>query len=144
MQDYPHRYTVRADGRADGEVLVSSDGLDDLRTTPPPEFGGPEGYWSPETLLVSSVANCYIFTFRAIARASRFEWIDLTCEVIGILDRVDNVTSFTRFEINVVLTAAEGFNATKAERILKKSEAVCLVTNSLSGEKILNFRIETP
>ena len=37
MQEYPHRYTVRADGRAEGEVLVSSDGLDDLKTTPPPE-----------------------------------------------------------------------------------------------------------
>jgi organic hydroperoxide reductase OsmC/OhrA len=141
MQDYPHLYAVSADGGAEGEILVSSAGLEDIPTTAPPQFGGPEGSWSPETLLVASVANCFILTFRAIARGSRFEWSALQCSVRGTLDRVDNVTSFTRFEIDARLTIPAASNRDRAERLLEKSEAVCLVTNSLTGEKILNATI---
>ena len=142
MQEYPHHYLVTAGGREEGEVTVSSQGLESIATTAPHQFGGPECTWSPETMLVASVANCYILTFRAIALGSRFQWHSLECSVNGILDRVDNVTSFTCFELDVVLTAPKDCNLEKAERLLEKSEAVCLVTNSLSGEKKLNLRIE--
>lgn len=141
MQDYPHLYLAHASGAAEGEIAISSDGLEDIPTTAPPQFGGPEGHWSPETLLVASVANCFILTFRAIARGSRFEWTSLQCSVRGILERVDNVTSFTRFEIDARLTVPAGASTDRAERLLEKSEAVCLVTNSLTGEKVLNTAI---
>ena len=39
------------------------------------------------TLLIAAVADCFILTFRAVARASRFEWISLGCTVDGVLDR---------------------------------------------------------
>src|SRR5215471_9944719 len=38
----------------------------------PPEFHGEENKWSPETLLLASVAACFISTFDAIAEIFRF------------------------------------------------------------------------
>src|SRR6184192_1286727 len=38
----------------------------------PPEFGGEPGLWTPEHMLLGSVATCYVATFRAIAEASKF------------------------------------------------------------------------
>lgn len=141
MQGFPHVYTTQAVADPDSVVRICSAGLEDIVTTPPPEFGGPEGNWSPETLLVASVADCFILTFRAIARASKLEWSDLRVEADGTLDRVDNVTQFTRFDLRVKLTLAPGADAAKAEKILHKSEAMCLITNSLKSEVTLQAEV---
>ena len=133
MQEYPHHYIVSADGSEQGDIDVSSPGLVTLPTQAPAEFGGPGDLWSPETFLVASVANCFILTFRAVARGSKFDWNDLSCEVDGVLDRVDRVTRFTDFHMKVVLRVPAGSDEHKAERLLHKSEQVCLVTNSLNG-----------
>ena len=141
MQDYPHRYEVSAQAPAEGEISVSSPGLQTLPSLAPAEFGGPGDLWSPETFLVASVADCFILTFRAVARGSRFEWNAVLCEVTGILDRVDNVTRFTEYHVKVTLHVPAGSDTHKAERLIEKSDHVCLVTNSLSGEIILDSHI---
>ena len=141
MQDYPHHYVVSADARAEGPVGVKGEGLETLATTSPPQFGGPEGYWSPETMLVASVANCFILTFRAIARASRLEWNSLECSCEGILDRVDRKTRFTEYHLKATLHLPPGSNEVKAHKILEKANSNCLVTNSLNGTEYVDALI---
>ncbi|MEM8816216.1 MAG: OsmC family protein, partial [Pseudomonadota bacterium] len=141
MHDLPHRYSVSANGTAADEVTLSGGGGSDIRSMPPPEFGGPGGYWSPESLLVAAVADCFILSFKAIARASRFDWIALDCRVDGELDRVDRRISFTAFKVTAELTVAEGTNTEKAERLLEKAEQACLITNSLIAESHLSTSV---
>jgi organic hydroperoxide reductase OsmC/OhrA len=137
MQGFPHVYHVTARSGTDNPVTLSSKGLPELSTMPPPEFGGPEGHWSPETLLAASVADCFILTFRAISRASQLGWTSLECDVEGTLDRVDGVTRFTRFDLRARLQVPAGVDVEKAEKILHKSESVCLITASLATENHL-------
>jgi organic hydroperoxide reductase OsmC/OhrA len=137
MHPYPHRYLTTARGSTSGTVTVTSPALPDLATAPPPEFGGPGGIWSPETLLCAAVADCFILTFRAVSRAARLEWQNLECEVQGTLERVDGVTRFSRFATRVVLHAAAGSDAEQARALLEKAEHSCLVANSLLGERTL-------
>jgi organic hydroperoxide reductase OsmC/OhrA len=141
MHAYPHHY--RASGSADTEsnVTLSGEGLPELVTTAPPQFGGPEGYWSPEALLTASVADCFILTFRAIARASKLDWTHIECDVTGTLDRVDRVTRFTRFDLTVDLEVPAGTDREKAEKLLHKSEAMCLITASLNTENHLETQV---
>ncbi|MEM9303325.1 MAG: OsmC family protein [Pseudomonadota bacterium] len=134
MQGFPHRYQTTASATASSHVAISSAGLPTLNSTPPPEFGGPEGNWSPETLLVASVADCFILTFKAIAGASKLDWQELTCDANGTLDRVGGVMKFTRMDLAVTLTVPAGTDQAKADKLLHKAEQVCLVTNSLSAE----------
>ena len=77
MQDLPHHYQVNASAEVDGNVVLKADDLPQIITAPPAEFGGPGDQWSPETLLVGAVANCFVLTFRAIARASKLDWSNL-------------------------------------------------------------------
>ena len=58
-----------------------------------------------------------------------------------MLDRVERVTQFTEFTIDVSLRVPAGADAHKAHRIAERSEQVCLVTNSLTGRKILNVAV---
>jgi len=141
MQDYPHHYVVSAEASAEGEINVSSPGLDSLPSLAPAEFGGPGNLWSPETFLVAAVADCFILTFRAVANGSRLVWNSLACEVEGTLDRVDGITRFTRFQLNVTLHVPSGTDLHKAERLLEKSDHVCLVTNSLTASTVLSAEV---
>jgi organic hydroperoxide reductase OsmC/OhrA len=137
MHAFPHRYFVDAAANPEGIVIISSPGLADLESTPPPEFDGPEGYWSPETLLVSSVSDCFILTFRGVAKANKLEWTSLKVETEGVLDRVDRVTSFTQFNVKATLVVPAGTDEEKAHRLLERAKQGCLITNSFKGETIL-------
>jgi organic hydroperoxide reductase OsmC/OhrA len=133
MQPFPHRYTVAAEGHANGDVELHSDRLSTLRSASPAEFDGPGNRWSPETLLVGAVGDCLILTFRAVARASRLEWTTIVCEVTGTLDRVDHITRFVDFEIRVSLRVPNGVDPERAKRALEKAEQNCLISNSLNA-----------
>ena len=134
MHPFPHRYHVQAKGGASGSVLVTAQDAPALETHAPPEFDGPPGYWSPETLLIASVADCYILSFRTVARASKLEWTSLDVDVEGVLDRVEGVTRFVAFTVKPRLELASEGQETLARSVLDKAKRACLVTNSLSAE----------
>jgi organic hydroperoxide reductase OsmC/OhrA len=137
VHPYPHHYVASASAKASGSVAVNSPGLPTIETAPPPEFDGPGGIWSPETLLCASIADCLILTFRAMAAASKFEWSALECRVEGTLDRADGVTQFTAYTIHATLTIPPSADAAKGRQLVERSEQRCLVTNSLKGTKTL-------
>jgi organic hydroperoxide reductase OsmC/OhrA len=134
MHPYPHLYRVTAAAAAAGNIQLVSGRLAPLRSDSPAEFDGPGDLWSPETLLVGAVGDCFILTFRAIARASGLPWVSLTCDVAGTLERIDHVTQFTRFDVTARLTVDAAGDADHARRLLEKAERDCLITNSLKGE----------
>ena len=143
MQDYPHHYVVAASADADSNVVLRSPGLESLKSAGPAEFGGPGDLWSPETMLVASVADCFILSFKAIARASKFEWLSLTCDAVGDLDKVGRKSQFTGFKLRVTLEVPEGTREDKAQRLLEKADKSCLVTNSLKAGSHLHTTILT-
>lgn len=138
---FPHRYTATAAGRPEGADDVRSPGLDSLAMAAPAEFDGPGDCWSPETLIAATVAECLVLTFKSVARASKLPWTSLTCEAVGTLDRVDRVTSFTRFDLTARLVLPEGEDPDKARRVLEKAEQICLITNSLRSEVHLDVTV---
>jgi len=141
MKPYPHIYTAGAQGLATGMVPVASSGLPDIETAPPPEFDGPGGVWSPEALLVASIANCFVLTFRGVSRAAKFEWAQVGCQVDGVLERISGVTQFTRFTTRATLSVKPGVDHAKARELLERAEKVCLVANSLRGERLLEVEL---
>ena len=57
MHPFPHRYTVSVLATPAGVVTLRSRELEDIQSSAPPEFGGPEGNWSPETLFVAAAGG---------------------------------------------------------------------------------------
>jgi organic hydroperoxide reductase OsmC/OhrA len=133
MTDFPHSYRASAAAVPDGDVILTSNGLPTLTSAPPKEFDGPGNRWSPETLLVAAVADCFVLTFRAVARVARLPWTSLTCDVTGTLDRVDRVTSFTAFSVRATLEVPDGANAEAARQVMVRAEHACLISNSLKA-----------
>jgi organic hydroperoxide reductase OsmC/OhrA len=142
MEGYPHHYLAKASGENEGSVVVSGEGLPSLETQSPPQFGGPDGVWSPETMLSAAVANCFVLSFRAIARASKFEWNAIECDVDGVLDRPDRAPYFTAFNVNARLRLPDDSKLEMAQRLLEKAEQICLITASLKAEVVLTTDIQ--
>jgi organic hydroperoxide reductase OsmC/OhrA len=141
MHPYPHVYVVGASGQAGGPVAVTSFGLPEIGTAPPPQFDGPGGAWSPETLLCAAVADCFILSFRAYARAARFDWSHLECRVEGTLARVERVPQFTAFRTSATLSVPPGADGAKAHKLLEQAGQGCLIANSLRGAHTLDAQV---
>jgi organic hydroperoxide reductase OsmC/OhrA len=141
MHALPHRYRVKGTGRITGDVELTADRLTTLRSASPAEFDGPGDRWSPETLLVGAVADCFILTFRAIANASKLAWLSLDCDVTGTLDRVDRVTQFTHFDLAAHVVVPAGVDAEAARHALEKAERNCLISSSLKAAVVLNATV---
>tara|TARA_R110002095_G_scaffold216356_2_gene213260 strand:+ start:1023 stop:1466 length:444 start_codon:yes stop_codon:yes gene_type:complete len=141
MQDLPHHYKVVGTAGPDGDVSLSTDKVKAISSAPPTEFDGPGDRWSPETLLLAALADCFALTFRPIAKASKFSWLSLTCVVEGTLELKEGKMKFTHFVINATLDAPEDSNEEKAYRLLEKTEANCMVANSLSGNALLKSAV---
>ena len=142
MQPFPHFYSVTAAAGVDDGVTLQAAGIPALQSASPAAFGGPGDRWSPETLLVGAVVDCFVLTFRAVASASALTWIDLQCEVIGTLDRVERLPQFTAFDLTATLQVPAGANVDLARRALEKAERGCLVANSLKAPVHLRMHIK--
>jgi len=133
MQDLPHFYAVKAEVEGANHVNLSSNGIPDLESAGPAEFGGPGDVWSPETLLVAAVADCFVLSFRAIARKAKLDWTTLAVEATGKLDKLDGFTQFVEFTIKAELTIPDEQQIDKAGVIMEKGEKYCLISNSMKA-----------
>jgi organic hydroperoxide reductase OsmC/OhrA len=141
MHPFPHRYSVNASIRPDGDVPLSTEGVRVIESASPKEFDGPGNQWSPEGLLTAAVADCFALSFRAIARASKYSWHSLEVRTEGTLDRVDGMLRFIRFETHARLQTAPGGDAARGKLLLEKAESSCLVSNSLNAERRLTAEV---
>jgi organic hydroperoxide reductase OsmC/OhrA len=141
MHPFPHTYHVAADAEPSGAVAITSAELPRLETDAPPEFDGPGGVWSPETLLCASLADCFILTFRPVSRSAQLKWIRLSCRVEGVLERVERTSRFTRFTTYAELVVPAGTNVERARKLLEQAEHGCLIANSLHGARSLEAQV---
>jgi peroxiredoxin-like protein len=104
----------------------------ELASAPPRDFDGPGDAWSPEHLLLAAVETCFLFTLRAVAQASRLEFLSLELSGEGTVDRREGRMRFTEIILRPRLRLPAGADEDKARRVMEKSEKGCLVTASLA------------
>lgn len=133
--EHPHYYSVNVNWEKDRKGVMSSPVLEsNIEVATPPEFPkGIAGVWSPEHLLVAAVDSCLMTTFLAIAENSRFEFISFESYAIGKLEKIEGKYLISEIVLSPVLTVPAGTDPEKAMRILQKSEAACLISNSVKA-----------
>ena len=144
MHPLPHHYTVAATVSAEGEVSLGSPGAVTFPSAAPPEFGGPRDRWSPETLLVGAAVDCFAITFQGLAQRSHLAFVCFECKGEGVLDRVKDGLAFVELRLSARVVVRENTSRALAERLVRKAEASCLVTRSLTAEVKLAITVQTP
>lgn len=107
-------------------------GLHAVDVASPPEFGGPGSRWTPEHLFVSSAAACAVFTFVAMAEFSKLPVREVEVRAKGTLEKAESHGyAFSTIDIEMDVEVEKETDVERAERIVAKVEANCLVSNSM-------------
>ncbi len=124
-------------------VLTSPELTDSLQVATPPQFAqGIEGVWSPEHLLTAAVNSCLMTTFLAIAENSKLKFEHFSSNASGKLEMVDGKYMMTEVTLAPRLTITKEEDREKAEKVLQKSEAACLISNSIRSKIIFEPEIK--
>lgn len=132
MKPLPHSYRGHLTGGPSTYGELTAGHVPALRTAPPPQFDGPGDAWSPEELLLAAIESCFLFTFQAVARSSKLEFLNLDLDAEGTVQREDRVTRFTEIILRAVLTVPAGTDRARAFDALDKTKSACLVSASIS------------
>jgi peroxiredoxin-like protein len=108
----------------------------------PPQFGGFEGRWTPEDLLLSAVASCFVTTFRVLAEHSKWEYADLQVEASGIVSKAESGYSFHQITLRPHLKVAAVAEIAKGEQLLHKAQNLCLVSRAISVIQVFEPVVE--
>jgi organic hydroperoxide reductase OsmC/OhrA len=128
-----HTYRVTAWWSSGQTGLTKSDSAPNaIHFAAPPQFGGLEGRWTPEDLLLSAVASCFTTTFQAIAEYSKFDYLDLEVAVEGTVDKSSSGYIFTGIVIRPKLTVPDEHGHLRALELLRKTKGLCLVSRALA------------
>tara|TARA_B100001063_G_C16779034_1_gene569005 strand:- start:2859 stop:3314 length:456 start_codon:yes stop_codon:yes gene_type:complete len=138
-----HSYKISLQWQEGRIGMMEADGLEDkIQVATPPEFEkGVAGIWSPEHLYTASVLSCYMTTFLAIAEYSKLEYEDFSCTADGILEKVDGKFLMTEITLKAKVKISDDSKKEKADRIMDKSEAACLISNSIKTKVHLEKEI---
>ena len=116
-----HAYRVAAWWTSGRTGLAKSDSAPNaIHFTAPTEFGGLEGRWTPEELLLAAVAGCYTTTLRAIAGTAQFDFTDLQVEASGTVRKIDSGYSFTQIVVRPNLKINSADERDRALDLLKR------------------------
>ena len=135
-----HYYNVDVNWNADRKGVMCSPELnrDDnscIEVATPPEFPkGIPGIWSPEHLFTAAVNSCLMTTFLAIAENSKLPFIHFSCKAKGKLEQVEGKFLMTEIILEPIVTIADESNRERAIKVLQKSEAACLISNSVKSK----------
>jgi peroxiredoxin-like protein len=138
-----HYYDVTVNWEADRRGVLSSPVLPEtIDVATPPEFPkGMPGIWSPEHLLVAAVNSCLMTTFLAIAENSKLEFLTFRCGARGKLEQVEGKYMISEIMLKPFVSVRDEKDRERADRILHKAEAACLITNSIKSRVTMETHV---
>lgn len=139
-----HFYDVSLTWNADRKGTMRSDVLNSsIEVATPPEFPkGMAGIWSPEHLFVAAINSCLMTTFLAIAENSRLAYNSFESKAIGKLELVEGKYIMSEVVLKPVVIISNEDDREKALRVLHKSEAACLISNSVKSKITLEPEVK--
>ena len=140
--DKQHRHRVKAWWTSGRTGIVMSDSAPNaIHFTAPPNFQGLKGRWTPEDLLLSAIASCFVTTFHALATYASFEYTDFEVEAEGAISKADSGYKFEEIVLRPSLQVAREQDEKPARKLLDNTKLVCLISRAVSTPLRLEARV---
>jgi organic hydroperoxide reductase OsmC/OhrA len=143
MTTFPNRYVAVLSSQEEGGASLTAGARPAIRGGPPPEFGGKEGWWSPEHLLVSALNLCLMATFEAFAAKAHLAVRHYDSLAEGVLDKTPSGLAFTSFMMHVRVEVEET-DVEAARRLLETAKKHCIVAGALKKDVELSITVSAP
>ena len=135
---FPHRYTVHL---ADRQLMAPPRAP--IAAGAPPQFGGSDGVWSPEELLVAAALECLWTTFEAYARHDALSVQSWSGTGVGVLEKGSPVPRFASITLRVEMVVAES-DVERARKLLQSAEQRCIISHALNVPVTLEPIVRSP
>jgi peroxiredoxin-like protein len=135
-----HYYNVEVNWNTERKGIMCSPELNKdasscIEVATPPQFPkGMPGIWSPEHLFTAAVSSCLMTTFLSIAENSKLAFVSFSCKSKGKLEQVDGKFMMSEIILEPTVTISDEKDRERAEKVLQKSEAACLISNSVKSK----------
>jgi organic hydroperoxide reductase OsmC/OhrA len=126
-----HRYGVRTERLDERLLTLEAPGRPTLHIATPSDFqNGVSDVWSPEELLIGSLAGCYELTLIAIAERKDVPLHDIRVDATGHVEWKDGRYRFILFELDVRLDT-DGAHVHELEHVAELASERCIVSFAL-------------
>ncbi len=133
-----HFYNTKVTWKEGRIGEISEPTLPTIQVATPPEFNkGVPNIWSPEHLFLASANVCLMTTFLAIAENSKLDFLAYSADSTAKLEKVDGKFMISEITLRPEITLKNEADKEKALRLIHKSEANCLISNSMKSKIIL-------
>jgi len=136
-----YRYGTRVAWRRGKEGDIRTDGRPGIKVSTPPEFGGPGGMWSPEELLVASVASCLMTTFLYFVELLGIRLVSYDSNAGGTMEKTPDGLRFTAMDVAIAVKVESESDSQKAHGLKKKLEKYCPISTSVNFPVQLSLEV---
>jgi len=126
-----HNYQTSLRWTDEKKGILSCDGKPDINVACPPEFGGHPGIWSPEDIFLASVEICIMTTFLWYVNKENLSLKSYDSKANGTVEMSGGVFQFSSITIKVRIGISSKDDRSRVEKMMKKVERACLITNSI-------------
>ena len=103
-----------------------------IKVATPPEFGGPEGIWTPEDLLTSAVESCIMASALFFLNRGKIGIKSYKSKSVGTLEKGPTGLVFSRIAVEVGLELEDPAESDAAHKAIVQAEKTCPLSNSLN------------
>ena len=126
-----YKYNTNLLWSSEKKGIIKANGKPEIEVACPPEFGGHPNIWSPEDFFLGSVEICTMTTFLWFTNKEQLNLKFYKSKATGTVELVDRVFQFSSIKIKVKVGVFSDEDRIRVEKILKKVERACLITNSI-------------
>jgi organic hydroperoxide reductase OsmC/OhrA len=138
-----HRYGVRAEWQDGRRVTLAAPGKPKIDVALPSDFkNGVRGVWSPEELLIASLATCFELTMIALGEYREVPLRSVRVDATGHVERKNYLYKLVLLELDVRAETDAG-REHDVEHIAEVAHEGCLVGNALDVPVRLSVEVRT-
>lgn len=110
------------------------EGKPDVMVACPPEFGGHPNIWSPEDIFLASVKICTMTTLSWFTNKENITLKSYGSMASGTAELIGGVFQFSSITVKIQVCASSEDDRIRVEKLLKKVERACLITDSITTD----------
>ena len=126
------------------ECELTTRGKHLVTVSPPPSFGGKEGYCAPEDIFAAALASCMNTLFLLIAKNSQLGLKSLETKstvTMNVEGMEKLIFTNVHFNMAVGLETNDERDREKAQRVYKMAQKICPIRQSWGEDVPINFEL---
>ncbi len=134
-------YETSVDWKEEKTGKAHCEGKPAIEVATPPEFGGPEGIWTPEDLLTSAVESCIMASSLFFLNRGKIGFRSYKSKATGTMEKGAGGLTFSRIAVEVTVELDDPAQADAAHKAVIQAEKTCPLSNSLKCPVELDVHI---